>query len=85
MPEGTKDDPWELSTAPGTSNYTMWSDEIGDPPTLFCQVGSTQLKSGTPPQGLSRSFRMYVPPLLEALGKVELTHEARNNKVRAIV
>jgi hypothetical protein len=25
-----------------------------------------------------------VPPLLEALGKVELTHEPRNNKVRAI-
>jgi len=28
---------------------------------------------------------MYVPPLLEALGKVELTHDPRNNKVRAIV
>jgi hypothetical protein len=28
---------------------------------------------------------MYLPPLLEALGKVELTHEAGNNKVRAIV
>jgi hypothetical protein len=27
---------------------------------------------------------MYLPPLLEALGKAELTHEARNNKVRAI-
>ena len=27
---------------------------------------------------------MYVPPLLEALGKVELTHDARNNKVRAL-
>jgi hypothetical protein len=36
-------------------------------------------------EGLSRSFGMYLPPLLEALGKVELTHEARNNKVRAIV
>jgi hypothetical protein len=27
---------------------------------------------------------MYVPPLLEALGKVELTHDARNNRVRAL-
>jgi hypothetical protein len=27
---------------------------------------------------------MYLPPLLEALGKVELTHEKRNNKVRAL-
>jgi hypothetical protein len=27
---------------------------------------------------------MYVPPLLEALGLAELTHDARNNRVRAI-
>jgi hypothetical protein len=26
---------------------------------------------------------MYVPPLLEALGLAELTHEARNNRMRA--
>jgi hypothetical protein len=26
---------------------------------------------------------MYVPPLLEALGKVELEHNAKNNRVRA--
>ncbi|HLM21402.1 MAG TPA: hypothetical protein VK390_07755, partial [Propionibacteriaceae bacterium] len=41
---GTKDDPWQLSTAPGTASYTMWADETADPPTLFCQVGSTQLR-----------------------------------------
>jgi hypothetical protein len=44
MPAGTKDDPWQLSTAPGTASYTMWADETADPPTLFCQVGSTQLR-----------------------------------------
>jgi hypothetical protein len=37
--------------------------------------------------GLKKGFRgrfaMYVPPLLESLGLVELTHEARGNKVRA--
>jgi hypothetical protein len=44
MPAGTKDDPWELSTPPRTSTYTMWADETADPPTLFCQVGSTQLR-----------------------------------------
>jgi hypothetical protein len=27
MPTGTKDDPWQLSTAPGTSTYTMWADD----------------------------------------------------------
>jgi hypothetical protein len=44
MPAGTKDDPWELSTPPRTSTYTMWADDTVDPPTLFCQVGSTQLR-----------------------------------------
>jgi hypothetical protein len=27
---------------------------------------------------------MYMPPLLEALGLAEVTHGARNNKMRAI-
>jgi hypothetical protein len=133
MPAGTKDEPWELSTAPRTSTYTMWADENAEPPTLFCQVGSTQLryqlrclddlhawlveqgdwvdlgaadeqkpaKEGTVEAwgrsadnpvggwyGLRKGYRgrfgMYVPPLLEALGKVELTHDPRNNKVRAM-
>ena len=44
MSMGTKDDPWELTTAPGTSAYTMWREEDGDPPALVCQVGSTTLK-----------------------------------------
>ena len=41
---GTPDDPWQLKTAPGTSEYTMYRDETADPPALVCQVGSTQLK-----------------------------------------
>src|SRR4249919_1740955 len=41
---GTKVDPWQLKTPPGTSDYQMWRDEAADPPTLVCQVGSTQLK-----------------------------------------
>src|SRR6478736_4759840 len=41
---GTKDDPWQLTTAPGTSEYTMYRDEAADPPALVCQVGSTTLK-----------------------------------------
>ena len=39
-----KDDPWQLTTAPGSSLYEMWADSESDPPTLVCQVGSTQLK-----------------------------------------
>lgn len=34
-------------------------------------------------KGYRGRFGMYLPPLLEALGLVELTHEPRNNRVRA--
>ena len=34
-------------------------------------------------KGYRGRFGMYLPPLLEALGLVELTHDARNNRVRA--
>jgi hypothetical protein len=38
--------------------------------------------------GLKKGFRgrvgMYIPPLMEALGLAEVTHEAKNNKMRAI-
>jgi uncharacterized protein DUF6855 len=130
---GTKDDPWQLRTAPGSSAYTMYRDEDGDPPALVCQVGSTTLKyhtravedlhawlqaqadwvelgaadekkeasAGTVEAwgratdnpvggwyGLRKGYRgrfgMYLPPLLEALGLAELTHEKRNNRIRAV-
>lgn len=41
--KGTKDDPWQLSTPPGTARYTMHRDEAHDPPRLVCVVGSTTL------------------------------------------
>jgi hypothetical protein len=130
---GTREDPWQLKTAPGTSDYTMYRDEAADPPALVCQVGSTTLKYhlsaiddlhawlkaqgdwvplgaadeqkdaaagtgeafGRDPSnpvggwyGLRKGYRgrfgMYLPPLLEALGLVELEHNPRNNRVRAI-
>jgi hypothetical protein len=133
MATGTKDDPWELTTPPGTSSYTMYQDEQADPPALVCQVGSTTLKYrlqaiddlhawlakqddwvplgaadekkpaadgtveawGRSPDnpvggwyGLRNGYRgrfgMYLPPLLEALGLAEVTHDARNNRMRAI-
>jgi hypothetical protein len=34
-------------------------------------------------KGLRGRFGMYVPPLLEELGLAELTHEPKNNKMRA--
>ncbi len=36
-------------------------------------------------KGYRGRFGMYLPPLLEALGLAELTHDARNNRVRALV
>jgi hypothetical protein len=129
MAAGTKDDPWRLTTPPGTSDYTMYLE--GD--ALVCRVGSTTLKyraraiddlhdwliqqgdwvplgsadeskpaaegsveawgrSESNPvggwYGLRRGYRgrfgMYLPPLLELLGRAELTHDPRNNRMRAL-
>jgi hypothetical protein len=129
---GTADDPWQLTTPPGTSGYAMYRDDDADPPTLVCQVGSTRLtyqarlvddlhrwlreqgdwvplgaadeqkpaKEGTVEAwarsadnpvggwyGLRKGYRgrvgMYLPPLLEELGLADVTHDARNNSMRA--
>jgi len=131
--KGTKNDPWELTTPPGSSKYSMYRDPEGDPPALVCVVGSTTLKYhlsaiddlhawllaqgdwvdlgaadenkpaadgtvegwGRSPTnsvggwyGLRKGYRgrfgMYLPPLLEELGLAEVTHDARNNKMRAL-
>jgi hypothetical protein len=135
MAEGTgsKEDPWVLTTPPGSSSYSMYRDEAADPPTLVCRVGSTTLTYhlravddlhawlveqgdwvplgasdekkaaaegtveawGRSPDnpvggwyGLRNGYRgrfgMYLPPLLEALGLAEDTHDPRNNAMRAI-
>ena len=34
-------------------------------------------------KGLRGRFGMYMPPLLEALGLAEVTHDAKNNRMRA--
>jgi hypothetical protein len=41
---GTRDDPWQLKTPPGTSDYTIYRDEVADPPALVCTVGGTVLR-----------------------------------------
>jgi hypothetical protein len=68
MAAGTKEDPWELKTPPGTSGYTMYNP-VG---------GWYGLRSG-----YRGRFGMYLP-LLEELGLAEVTHDARNNRMRAI-
>ena len=40
---GTKDDPWQLTTPPGSSAYTIHRDDAADPPRLVCTVGKTVL------------------------------------------
>ena len=41
---GTKDNPWQLKTASGTSEYEMYRDETANPPVLVCIVGKTELR-----------------------------------------
>jgi hypothetical protein len=41
---GTKDNPWQLKTPPGTADYEAYRDEEVDPPALVVQVGKTQLR-----------------------------------------
>jgi hypothetical protein len=40
---GTRDDPWQLRTPPGSSEYEMYRDDAQDPPILVCTVGKTVL------------------------------------------
>ena len=42
--KGTKEDPWNLKTPPGTSDFQMYLDEKADPPALVCIVGKTELR-----------------------------------------
>ena len=35
-------------------------------------------------KGLRGRFGMYIPPLMEALGLAEVTHDAKGNKMRAL-
>jgi hypothetical protein len=130
---GTREDPWQLKTPRGTSEYQMYRDESAEPPALVCQVGSTRLtyqlralddlhamlaahgdwmplgsadEQKPAPEGsveawgraadnpvggwygLRKGYRgrfgMYVPPLMEALGLAEVTHEPKNNRMRAV-
>ena len=41
--QGTKDDPWKLKTPSGSSEYTLYRDEVREPPALVCTVGKTVL------------------------------------------
>ena len=42
--QGTRKDPWKLTTPSGSSDYEMYRDLSLDPPAIVCQVGSTQLR-----------------------------------------
>lgn len=42
--QGTREQPWQLKTPSGSSDYQMYRDEAVDPPALVCQVGKTQLR-----------------------------------------
>ena len=70
MPLGAADE--QKPAAPGT--VEAWARSSDNP------VGGWYGQK----KGLRGRFGMYVPPVLEALGLVELEHNARNNRVRAV-
>jgi hypothetical protein len=41
---GTKENPWQLTTPSGSSEYQMYRDEAAVPPALVCVVGKTELR-----------------------------------------
>ena len=41
---GTKENPWQLTTPSGSSEYQMYRDETANPPALVCVVGKTELR-----------------------------------------
>lgn len=128
---GSKENPWQLQTPPGTSTYTMHKDVKDGKEILVCTVGKTILhydakclgdlhamlkkhnewielgsadeqkpaKDGTVEawgrslknpvegwyglkKGLRGRFGMYIPPLMEALGLAEITHDPKGNKIK---
>ena len=40
---GPREDPWRLTTPPGTSEFEAWRDEAASPPALVCRVGKSVL------------------------------------------
>ena len=41
---GTREDPWVLTTPPGSSEFEAYRDPDAEPPALVVQVGKTQLR-----------------------------------------
>lgn len=41
---GTRENPWLLTTPPGTAQYEAYRDTAADPAALVVQVGKTQLR-----------------------------------------
>jgi hypothetical protein len=41
---GTREQPWRLTTPSGQSEFTAWRDEAASPPALVVQVGKTELR-----------------------------------------
>ncbi len=132
MLDRTKENPWQLKTPPGSSEFTMHVGTKDGVQVLVCTVGKTVLfydarciedllamlkasgdwvelggadeqkpaKEGTVEawgrsesnpiggwyglkKGLRGRFGVYVPPLMEELGLVELEHNPKGNRVRA--
>ena len=73
--KGTPEQPWKLRTPSGQSEFTAWGRAATNP-----VKGFYGLK-----KGLRGRFANYVPPVLEVLGRAEVEHSPKNNRIRAVV
>ena len=72
MSSGTRDDPWKLQTPSLQSDIEAYRDTERS-----ARARRDRIEDRGP-------LGNCVPPVLEALGRAELEHNARNNRIRAI-
>ncbi|MBI0583875.1 MAG: hypothetical protein ISF22_06565 [Methanomassiliicoccus sp.] len=80
--QGTKDDPWDLRTPSGESEFTAYRDEGTEPPAIVVHVGKTEvryhLRSIEDLQAMLKSHADWMP-----LGNADEQKPAKEGTVEA--
>lgn len=82
--QGTREQPWRLTTPSGGSEYTAFRAAEG---TVEAWARSPENPVGGwygLKKGMRGRFANYVPPVMERLGLAQVEHNPRNNRMRAI-
>ena len=99
MPDGTREDPWVLTTPSGGSEFTAFRDDTLDPPALLVQVGKSELRyhlrclddleamlrerADWVPLGSADEQKPAAEGSVEAWARAEVEHNARSTRMRA--